>query len=186
MGKKSLMILLIGVSGSGKSTLRNYATDINKNINRLLAVTDRPIRKNEENGKDKFFFSENEFNSRKSEFCLINELYQHNYAFFKKYFSSGKTYLGELHYTAINEFKQFHESTITIYIRVTDISLITSKIKLRDTNKNQIEERISALEKEMAELEKRIETFDYVFENNYDEKSKNDFLVLLEKILEEI
>ena len=59
---KSFIIVLIGVSGSGKSTLRKYAKENIDNIKNLIAVTNRMARPNEQNGVDKFFFSNDEFN----------------------------------------------------------------------------------------------------------------------------
>ncbi len=59
------MIVLIGESASGKSTIEKELIK-NFKYEKVITFTTRPIRDGEQNGKDYWFVSENEFNSLKS------------------------------------------------------------------------------------------------------------------------
>ena len=58
------MIVLIGESASGKSTIEKELIK-NFKYEKVITFTTRPIRDGEQNGKDYWFVSENEFNSLK-------------------------------------------------------------------------------------------------------------------------
>lgn len=59
------MIVLVGESASGKSTIENKLVDY-FGYEKVITFTTRPQRKGEENGKDYYFVSDNEFNSLKN------------------------------------------------------------------------------------------------------------------------
>ncbi len=97
--KKSKMIILIGPSGAGKSTLRKYACMKNADISCLVAVTDRGPRQGEIHGVDKFFLKNRIFEQLKNDnkLCLLNCVYDNQYAFFKENFLTGDIYICELY-----------------------------------------------------------------------------------------
>lgn len=57
------MLVILGESGSGKTTLQNYIIE-NTCYTKAVSTTTRPQRKNEVNGTDYFFVSEEEFYDR--------------------------------------------------------------------------------------------------------------------------
>lgn len=59
------MIVLIGESASGKSTIEKELIK-NFKYEKVVTFTTRPIRNGEQDGKDYWFVSENEFNSLKN------------------------------------------------------------------------------------------------------------------------
>ena len=63
---KGKLIVISAPSGAGKSSLIKAIIDSNKNIELSISATTRQPRSGEENAKDYFFISDEEFNSLKS------------------------------------------------------------------------------------------------------------------------
>ncbi len=185
----SLMIILIGVSGAGKSTLRDYVLQKNTKIKKLIAVTNRPSRKTELNGIDKFFVNSNEFQEREynGELCLINRIYGYMYAFRKSDFLDNGIYLGELHYKSLNEFLIFHPHTKSIYIKPQELNNILEGIRSRGSSQDEIRIREKSLLSEIRQIDYLCSQgfFDYTFVNYFTYKSKEDFCNLIDMIISE-
>jgi len=64
MESKKKILALFGKSGSGKSTIQQYLVE-QCAMNSIIACTTRPKREREQNGKDYYFLTENEFNNQK-------------------------------------------------------------------------------------------------------------------------
>lgn len=184
---KSFIIVLIGVSGSGKSTLRKYANENIGNIKNLIAVTNRLARTNEQNGVDKFFFSNDEFDKAtlNNELCLINKVYNNLYAFRVSDFLTGDTYLAELHYDSYDHFVNYHGNTVNIYIRPFSLMYAQEGIYSRGASKIENDTRINSLQQEHYALEKLNKQgfFDYTFVNQYNDSSLTEFTELLIDII---
>ena len=180
------MIILVGTSGSGKSTLRDYVLHKNEKVKKLIAITDRLPRMTESNGIDKFFVSSNVFQqlTHQDELCLVNQIYGHMYAFRKKDFEDGGIYLGELHYGSLDKFIEFHPNTISIYIRAKSDDALRG-LYSRGSSQEEIFIRKSKQLLEVKELDSMCDqgVFDYVFNNRFNERSKQDFYGLVEIIL---
>lgn len=182
----SLMIILVGTSGAGKSTLRDYVLHKNEKVKKLIAITDRLPRMAESNGIDKFFVSSNVFQQlcHQDELCLVNQIYGHMYAFRKKDFEDGGIYLGELHYGSLDKFIKFHPNTISIYIRAKNDDALRG-LYSRGSSQEEISIRKSKQLSEVKELDGMCNqgAFDYVFDNSFTERSKQDFCRLVEIII---
>ena len=182
----SLMIILVGTSGAGKSTLRDYVLHKNEKAKKLIAITDRLPRMTESDGIDKFFVSSNVFQrlNHQGELCLVNEIYGHMYAFRKKDFECGGIYLGELHYGSLDEFIEFHPNTISIYIKAQNDDALRGLCS-RGSSQEEISIRKSKQLSEVKELDHMCDqgVFDFVFNNDFTEGSKQDFYGLVETII---
>ena len=182
----SLMIILVGTSGAGKSTLRDYVLHKNKKVKKLIAITDRLPRMTESDGIDKFFVSSNVFQqlNHQDELCLVNKIYGHMYAFRKKDFKDGGIYLGELHYRSLDEFIKFYPNTISVYIKSQKDDALRG-LYSRGSSQEEISIRKSKQISEVKELDYMCDqgAFDYVFNNNFTERSKQDFHGLVETIM---
>ncbi len=80
MSKKGLLVVLSGPSGSGKDTLVEYMLEHNPHLKISVSATTRNPRPGEQNGKDYFFLSEQEFLQRvKDDQMLEHTHYVGNY-----------------------------------------------------------------------------------------------------------
>lgn len=189
---KSFVIILLGLSGTGKSHLVSLISqDNNYNINRLIAITTRPKRPNEIDGVDKIFISEKQFRiAQKNGFFLFDNLvYGAHYAYRSSDFYSGDTYICELYWRKYLDFKYaLGRNCISVYIKPSNIHLLEKaliqregdfeKAKIRICNNNNDEVELSELERQKM--------FDYVFVNDYTQKSDKKFQLLIDKIIVQI
>lgn len=72
-----MIFVVVGKSGVGKDTIVNNYLKNNNDINKITQYTTRPMRKNEVNGKEYNFISDEEFDIllSKNKFCCV-ERYQ--------------------------------------------------------------------------------------------------------------
>ena len=74
-----MTIILLGASGSGKSTIENELST-HHGFSKIVSYTTRKPRNNEENGKDYYFLTEEEFkNWIKNDNFLEYAIYNNNY-----------------------------------------------------------------------------------------------------------
>ena len=183
----SLIILLIGTSGAGKSTLRDYVVNNSKHMKKLLAVTDRPLRKHETNGVDKCFVSSKDFKKLNDlgELCFVNEVYGHMYGFKRENFLNGEQYLGELYYKNLESFLSFHRNTITIYVKPSKIENAVAGLYSRGSESKEILIRKKEILKEMEELDNLSlqQKFNYTFINEYTDNSKLEFMKIVSEMI---
>lgn len=184
--KKSKMIILIGPSGAGKSTLRKYACMKNADISCLVAVTDRGPRQGEIHGVDKFFLKNRIFEQLKNDnkLCLLNCVYDNQYAFFKENFLTGDIYICELYYKNLKEFLLYHSESKSIYIRPENIEECKKRLYLRGSSIEENAIREKQIETEIITLDNLFERglFNYKFINNYDMESKESFVKLIDRV----
>lgn len=184
----STIIALIGISGTGKSHLLSHAinSDSSNRVFRLIAATTRPPRVNEVNGIDKIFLTKNEFNDRLDSFCCINDVYGNKYAYFKKDFHTGNTYLCEFYYKELPTLADAaHNHIITIYVKPSSIDRVLHAIDKRSKNSKENQFRKNSLLEEYKDLEILFSSgkFDYSFINDYTSDSERRFVNLLAEIL---
>ncbi len=87
MGK---IYCFMGKSASGKDTLFNEVKKNFPNIENIILYTTRPIRDNEEDGKDYYFVSETEYLKLKEDDLIIEERSYNTKCGIWRYFTSNK------------------------------------------------------------------------------------------------
>lgn len=185
----SFFIVLYGVSGSGKSTLRDAAVRQLSGLKKLIAVTTRPARQGETEGIDKYFITNDEFQKKNSngELYLANEVYGFMYAFSIKDFKSGDAYICELYHRDFEAFQKASSRTVNIYIKPTTIQKAFEGITRRGSSSDELQRRYCLMQTDYEVLESMSASnaFEYTFVNNYDAKSADKFVKLIDKILTE-
>ncbi|MEM4694064.1 MAG: hypothetical protein QW655_06125 [Nitrososphaerota archaeon] len=85
--KEGILFIVSGPSGVGKGTVINEVLRLIPDINLSISYTTRPPRKNETNGKEYFFVSEEEFKDmiEKGEFLEWARVHGNLYGTPKRY-----------------------------------------------------------------------------------------------------
>lgn len=188
---KGKLILFSAPSGSGKTTLVRYILkNFSEFIEFSISATSRPLRGKEENGKDYYYLSEDEFKNKveKGDFLEWEEVYAGiHYGTLKeeveKIWRKGKAVIFDIDVEGgLNLKNQFNEDAIAIFVMPPSIKILEERLRLRSTDNNEsISRRINKAEKEL----KTAELFDvFILNENLDEaclKAKTivaDFLKL--------
>jgi guanylate kinase len=90
-GPQSLFLVLSGPSGSGKSTVIQRFLRANPGFIRCLSVTTRAPRGTEQDGRDYFFTSPDEFSARVG----ANQFLEHAVVFGKHHYGTPRTFVEE-------------------------------------------------------------------------------------------
>lgn len=190
--KKGFIITLSGISGAGKSYFIKNVTERFEKLEKLKAVTTREKRKDEVEGVDKFFLELNLFEekNRNGEMTTVNKVFGNMYGYYKKDIektNNGTCLITELYYKEVQSFKSEHPNTISVYILPNDLAVTLEKLKKRNTSYEEYEKRVSDIKKEIAFFKDSSgQTFDIIVTNNYDDKSIEDFILLLLNKIDEI
>ena len=175
IGKKGLLIILSSPSGAGKSTLAKRIKLWDANCVFSISATTRNPREGEQNGKDYYFISENEFHKKVSN----SEMLEHAEVFGNLYGSpispvlssidNGKDVLFDVDWQGSQQIKnsRLGEFVISIFILPPSIKELESRLKLR--NKDSDEVISNRMAKSVEEISHWPE-YDYVLVNdNIDE-----------------
>lgn len=109
-----MIIGLVGISGVGKTYMKNKILESRDNCKSLVAITTRGCRTTEKNGKDKYFLSEEEFETEIENIDVITQMYGARYGFWKKDLSANNIQIVELYYKDIPKMKKYNVKTILI------------------------------------------------------------------------
>lgn len=183
-----MLLALAGVTGVGKSY---YKDELVKKLGfeKVKIITTREPRVGEKNGIDKIFVTKDELQALRDngkiayEFEMLGNIY----AYTHEELNSDKNMVFELHYDTIFDFKKVCPHLCVIYIFPQDIETAKEKTRQRHLAPKVEEDRLL----EIDEHYKRITTdealrnmFDYTIYNNYDEKSEDEFINLVNNLLQ--
>lgn len=170
------LIIFSAPSGSGKTTLvrhilKTYPGDIEFSI----SATSRPKRGIEENGKDYYYLSVDDFKEKISnnEFLEWEEVYAGTHygtlkAEVQRIWDKGKAVIFDIDVEGgLNLKNQFKENALAIFVMPPSIKILEERLNLRSTDsKESIARRIAKAEKEL----KTAELFDvFILNENLDE-----------------
>ncbi|MDC0043166.1 guanylate kinase [Paracoccaceae bacterium] len=181
INEKGLLIILSSPSGAGKSTLAQRIRAWNKNCVFSISATTRKPREGEEDGKDYYFISEEEFNGKVSK----NEMLEHAEVFGNLYGSpvspvlssidSGNDVLFDVDWQGSQQIKNssLGKYVLSIFILPPSMDELESRLKLRNQDSDEV------ISKRMAKSVEEIShwpEYDYVVVNddinNTEEKLK--------------
>src|SRR5579864_565424 len=88
---KPLVFIISAPSGSGKSTLTNEILKLVPNLDFSISYTTRPLRGSEQNGKQYYFVSREEF----EQMIAAGEFLEHASLYGKDYYGTARRFLRE-------------------------------------------------------------------------------------------
>lgn len=175
-----MIIALSGITGVGKSYLKRCVAET-LGINNILMVTTREKRFFDINGKDKWFVTDQEFERMKQsgELMLEIEFIKNKYGYYTKEIKGEEDGITEIYFNEVDNFKRECKDLIAVYIKPINIEISKRKLKGRKLDEKIIQDRIKEMEYQLEAFEEDKELqskYDYIFINDYTDKSKNDFI----------
>ena len=144
--EKGLLIILSSPSGAGKSTLAQRIKSWDENCVFSISATTRKPRKGEQDGKDYYFISENEFHKKVSN----SEMLEHAEVFGNLYGSpitpvlssidNGNDVLFDVDWQGSQQIKnsRLSEFVLSIFILPPSIKELESRLKLRNQDSDEV------------------------------------------------
>lgn len=164
------LIVFAGPSGSGKTTVARAILERHPDMVFSVSATTRSPRPGEEEGKDYFFLSKDEFQSRlaNDEFIEWQRVYDDLYGSLKKavevHLNRGTSVVFDIDVRGALTIKgKYGPRAILIFVRPPSFGTLKSRLRQRDTEGP--EELRKRLERAAMELEKAGE-FDYIISND--------------------
>jgi guanylate kinase len=173
------LVIFSAPSGSGKTTLvRHVVKTFPEQIEFSISATSRPRRGIEENGKDYYYLSVEEFKTKieNNEFLEWEEVYAGTHygtlkAEVERIWAKGKAVAFDIDVEGgLNLKGQFKDRALAIFVMPPSIKILEERLNLRSTdNKDSIARRIAKAEKEL----KTAELFDvFILNENLAEACK--------------
>ena len=171
IGEKGLLIILSSPSGAGKSTLAQRIKLWDANCVFSISATTRKRREGEQDGKDYYFISEDEFHKKVSN----SEMLEHAEVFGNLYGSpispvlysidNGKDVLFDVDWQGSQQIKnsRLGEFVLSIFILPPSIKELESRLKLRNQDSDEV--ILNRMAKSVEEISHWPE-YDYVLVND--------------------
>jgi guanylate kinase len=185
------LIIFSAPSGSGKTTIvRHLLKTFPNQIDFSISATSRPKRGVEENGKDYFYLSVDEFKKRvlNNEFLEWEEVYAGtHYGTLKsevqKIWDAGKAVIFDIDVEGgLNLKNQFKDQALAVFVMPPSIKILEERLHLRQTDSAEsIARRVAKAEKEL----KTAELFDVFIINEILEDACTKAEEVVQKFLKE-
>jgi guanylate kinase len=166
-------IIICAPSGSGKTTIVRYLLENEPRLSFSISATSRSLRREEKDGKDYYFISENGFREKISsgEFIEWEEVYPGVFygtlkSEIERIWKEGKNVIFDVDVQGgLNLKKYFGKDSLSVFIKVRDKDTLEKRLRLRKT---ESEKGISMRLKKAA--------FEITFEDRFDSVIINDDL----------
>lgn len=173
--KKGLLIVVSGPSGAGKDTICNRLKEQEKNIWISVSMTSREPRKNEEEGKDYFFITKEEFEEKIKNDEFLEYAVVHNNQYYgtpktkiEEKLNSGKDVILVIDIQGALKIKELIEDALFIFIVPPSMEELKKRLIERNTEtKEKILERFKTAYNEINEIKK----YNYVVVNDRVDKA---------------
>jgi len=180
--KNATLVILSSPSGGGKTTICRKILNKHKDYLYSISATTRKKRKNEKDGRDYFFLSEDQFNQirKKRGFVEWAKVHGEYYGTLKKFVDKtegeGKTALLVLDVQGGMAIKKKYPDSVLIFLLPPSFEELKKRLIRRGTDRtDEIEKRLKIALKEMKFWSK----YDYVVIN----KNLKETVKLVEKII---
>jgi guanylate kinase len=182
------LVIFSAPSGAGKSTLVNYLLPQFPELSFSISATSRSPRGKEENGKDYYFLSSEEFKARVAgdELLEWEEVYAGTYygtlrSEMERIWTQGKVVVIDIDVVgALNLKKQFGDRALALFVQAPSVEILEQRLRGRGTDSEEkIQQRVAKATIEMA----RAPEFDKVVVNNDLDTAKAEALAILKDFL---
>lgn len=190
MTEKPLVFIISAPSGSGKSTLTNEILKLVPNLVFSISYTTRALRGSEQNGKQYYFVSMEEFErmARDGEFLEHANVHGSSYGtarrFLREAGKSGNDLLLDIDVQGAAQIKKNLSDAISVFVVPPDRKTLEWRLRNRGENSEKdIQRRLQDAKREIEEYDK----YDYVLINDHLEKSieRLQAIVLSERLRRE-
>ena len=169
MDRKGILVVVSGFSGSGKGTIMKELLRRYDNYALSISATTRSPREGEEDGREYFFKTREEFEKMIAEDALIEHAsYVGNYygtprAYVEQQLALGKDVILEIEIQGALQIKKRFPDTLLLFISPPDARTLKERLVGRGTeSKEVIESRLARA----AEEAEGIESYDYFIIND--------------------
>jgi len=183
----SIVYIVSAPSGSGKSTLVNELFKMVRNLDFSISYTTRPPRGSEQNGKEYFFVSREEFEAMiaADEFLEHAEVFGNYYGTAKRFLreaeARGKDLLLDIDVQGASKIKEKIPDAVSIFILPPDREKLEWRLRNRGLDSEAvIRRRLDTARREIENYSK----YDYILVNNLLEQSADQLkdIVLSERL----
>lgn len=163
------LFVIAAPSGAGKTSLVNALVKSLDDLHVSISCTTRPMRPDDQEGKDYFFISEEDFQQKiqANEFLEYATIYHHHYGTPKtwvmNHLKQGKDVILEIDWQGARQIHaEFHQA-ILIFIFPPSLKILKERLIQRGQDSEAvIDERLAAAQGEMSHFEE----FDYLIVND--------------------
>jgi guanylate kinase len=185
---KPIVYIISAPSGSGKSTLVNVLLAMTPRLDFSISYTTRPVRGSEQNGKQYYFVSRQEFEQMiaDDEFLEHASLYGRDYygtarRFLREAGEKGHDLLLDIDVQGAAQIKQKLPEAVSIFVLPPDRKTLDWRLRKRGEDSDEvIDRRLDAARREIENYDK----YDYILINDKLEESSDSLqaIVLSERL----
>ena len=158
-GGQGRLIVVTGPSGAGKGTLIRRLVERRRDLEVAVSATTRPIRRGEQDGRDYYFLSADEFNRRidAGEFLeyvqyVSGQCYGTLHSEVERIIGDGKSCLLELETVGARRVKELRPGTVTVFVAPPSFEELSRRLCERATESSgEIGERLDLARRQTEE-----------------------------------
>jgi guanylate kinase len=185
---KPIVYIISAPSGSGKSTLVNVLLAMTPRLDFSISYTTRPVRGSEQNGKQYYFVSRQEF----EQMIAADEFLEHASLYGRDYYGTARRFLREagekghdllldIDVQGAAQIKQKLPEAVSIFVLPPDRKTLDWRLRKRGEDSDEvIDRRLDAARREIENYDK----YDYILINDKLEESSDSLqaIVLSERL----
>ncbi|MGE3062832.1 MAG: guanylate kinase [bacterium] len=156
--KRGFLLVISSPSGGGKTTLCRMLTENSKDMVYSISATTRPMRRNEVDGKDYYFLTEEEFLRRENMGYFAETAVVHDYHYgtpiemIQKEVEKGRVVIMDLDVQGAKSIMSKFADSVTVFILPPSLTELKARLMKRNTDDEEtIKVRLKNAEDELKE-----------------------------------